>query len=164
MRHPLGGRQKIKKVIEEERKMSDQEHELIVKKLFEEINGRNVGILERLLTSNFVWHGNNDQGRDEYKKDVNAVIAAFPDAKWNIDEIRSEEDKVVVRWSFSGTQRKAWGEVPSSGRQVTYGGITIFRLEEGKIAEVWNNENLLSLYRQIGVQITLPKKKKWWRM
>ena len=144
--------------------MSDPEHRLVVKKLFEGLNGRNVDILDRLLTPNFVWHGNNDQGRDEYKQDVNAVIAAFPDAKWDIDEILSKEDKVVVRWSFSGTQRNAWGGVPASGKHVTYGGITIFRLKEAKIAEVWNNENLLSLYRQIGIQISLPKKKKWWRM
>ena len=140
-----------------------QENKLVVKKLFEGINNQDLEILDRLLIADFVWHGNNNQSKADYQKDVEAVIAAFPDAKWAIEEILGEEDKIVVRWTFSGTQRKAWEEVPASGKRVTYGGTTIFRLIEGRIAEVWNNENLLSLYRQMGFQITPPQKNRWWK-
>ena len=140
-----------------------QENKLVVKKVFEGINNQDLEVLDQLLNIDFVWHGNNDQSKANYQKDVEAVIAAFPDAKWAIEEILGEEDKVIVRWTFSGTQRNDWEGVPASEKRVTYGGITIFRLVDGKIAEVWNNENLLSLYRQMGFQITPPKKIRWWR-
>jgi steroid delta-isomerase-like uncharacterized protein len=143
--------------------MSVQENKRVVKKLFERINHHQLKVLDELLIADFIWHGNNNQSKADYQVDVEAVIAAFPDANWVIEEILGEEDKIVVRWTFRGTQRNAWAKVPASEKQVTYGGTTIFRVIEGKIAEVWNNENLLSLYRQIGFQITPPQKNRWWR-
>lgn len=140
-----------------------QENKSVVKKLFEGINNQDLEVFDRLLNTDFVWYGNNDQSKTDYQKDVGAVIVAFPDAKWAIEEILGEEDKVIVRWIFSGTQRKDWEGVPASEKRVTYGGTTIFRVNEGKITEVWNNENLLSLYRQMGFQITPPQKNRWWR-
>jgi steroid delta-isomerase-like uncharacterized protein len=143
--------------------MPIQENKWLVKKLFEGINNQDLEVLDRLLNTDFLWHGNNDQSKVDYQNDVEAVIAAFPDAKWVIEDILGEEDRIVVRWTFRGTHRKDWEGVPASGKRVTYAGITIFRVIEGKITEVWNNENLLSLYRQMGFKITPPQKNSWWR-
>jgi len=65
---------------------------------------------------------------------------------------------VVVRWTFRGTQKGAWENLPATGKRVTYGGISICRVEGGKLAEVWNNENLLGFFRQLGFELTRPKK------
>lgn len=147
----------------EEVNMSSNLQTMIVTGYFKGINEREIDTtFTKLFSSTFVWHGNIDQGLDSYKNDVKELIASFPDAKWNIDEIITEDDKVVVRWHFIGTHANTYGRISASGKQITYGGITIFRLRENKIVEAWNTENLLSLYRQIGVRITIPGRKKWW--
>lgn len=133
--------------------MSSIENKLAIKMFFEGLNQRELDLLDKILTENFVWHGNNDQSREDYRKDLNGVIAAFPNAEWIIEDLLGEEDKVTIRWTFHGTHKNAWETIPATGKRVRYGGISICRLADGKIAEVWNNENLLSLYRQLGFRI-----------
>jgi steroid delta-isomerase-like uncharacterized protein len=143
--------------------MSTKANKQLIQKFFEALNQRELGILEALLTPNFVWHGNVDQSREDYRKDLQGVIAAFPDAKWIVEDLLADEDKVVIRWTFHGTHAHNWESTAATGKQITYGGISICRLLDGKVAEVWNNENLLSLYRQLGFQVNPTQKRKWWK-
>lgn len=41
--------------------------------------------------------------------------------------------------------------IPASGKQVTMEGITILRIEEGKIVERWGRIDALGLLQQLGV-------------
>jgi steroid delta-isomerase-like uncharacterized protein len=143
--------------------MSTQKNKLVIEKMFAGLNHRELEVLEQLLKDDFVWHGNNDQSKKSYQKDVKTLIAAFPDAQWVIEEILGVDDRVIVRWSFRGTQQNDWEGVPASEKRVTYGGITIFRLRAGQLVEAWNNENLLSFYRQLGFQISVTQKNRWWQ-
>lgn len=141
--------------------MTSKESKLLVKKLFEGINRIGLEAYAQMVTSNFVWHGVIDQSKKQYRKDLGSVLAAFPDANWEIHDLLCEDDKVVVRWTFSGTHTKPWGTLPATGKKITYGGISIYRIDDGKLAEVWNNESLLSLYRQLGFKIRPPGRRKF---
>jgi predicted ester cyclase len=56
---------------------------------------------------------------------------------------------VVTRWTIRGThQGELWGTAPT-GKQVTYTGITINRMTEGKIVEDWFEGDVLGLLQQI---------------
>jgi steroid delta-isomerase-like uncharacterized protein len=104
----------------------------LIKKFFEALNQQELGIFEEILTLDFVWQGNNVQSREDYRKDLEGVIKAFPDAKWNIEDLLAEEDKVIIRWTFHGTHKYAWENVPATGKRITYSGITICRLVEAR--------------------------------
>jgi predicted ester cyclase len=41
--------------------------------------------------------------------------------------------------------------IPPSSKEVEFTGISVYRIERGKIAESWNFEDKLGLMRQIGV-------------
>ena len=76
--------------------------------------------------------------------------AAFPDLRLSIDELFAHEDKVVWRWRSEGTHTgEFFGLLPTHKRgEVT--GISIARLEDGKVVETWSEWDNLGLLRQLG--------------
>lgn len=62
---------------------------------------------------------------------------AVPDFKVTLHDAIAEGDKVVVRFTISGTQTKELMGQPA-GQPFVEHSLTIYRLENGKIAEVWS--------------------------
>lgn len=73
------------------------------------------------------------------------------DCRMVVDEIIAEGDRVMVRWTFHGTQQGEFYGLPPTGRPVLYSGINIFRIAGGKIVEVWDLSDRLWLWQQLGV-------------
>ncbi len=95
---------------------------------------------------------------DHMLVDATMLRKAFPDLHYIIEDQIAEEDKVVTRWTASGTHR---GELVSNqhphspailptGKRVSWGGVTISRLAGGKYVEQWNNVDMLSVLQQLG--------------
>jgi steroid delta-isomerase-like uncharacterized protein len=81
--------------------------------------------------------------------------AAFPDLHVQPDELLDAEgDRVVVRWTASGTHSgDAFLGQPASGRAFSISGIDIIRIEDGRVAEIWQAEDGIGLLKQLGVPI-----------
>jgi steroid delta-isomerase-like uncharacterized protein len=77
--------------------------------------------------------------------------AAFPDAQIQIDEVFAEGDKVVIRWTFTGTHKGRLLHFPVSNKKVTWTGITIYQIANGKVIREQGEENFLGFLQQIGV-------------
>ncbi len=75
---------------------------------------------------------------------------AFPDAEIAVEDTIAEADKVVIRWSGYATHKGPFLDVPPTGKRVTLEGITIFRVEKGRVAEQWGELNLFGILRQLG--------------
>jgi steroid delta-isomerase-like uncharacterized protein len=80
---------------------------------------------------------------------------AFPDHVTTIDDEIVTENRAIYRWTTRGTHQMDSYGAAASGKMVENTGITILRIEDGKIREAWENSNLLGLMAQIGA-ITLP--------
>jgi predicted ester cyclase len=78
-------------------------------------------------------------------------LNAAADLRVTIEDLVAEDDKVGVRRSYEGTHRGELLGIPATGEQVRIGSISIFRLAEGKIAEIWEQLDLLTLMQQLGV-------------
>lgn len=48
---------------------------------------------------------------------------------------------------------RPWGALEPSGRRATFSAVNIFRLENGKVAEIWNHRDDLGLMEQIGARV-----------
>lgn len=68
-----------------------------------------------------------------------------------IEEMIAEGDRVMVRWSSRGTHVGESHGLPPTAKVVTNSGINIFRIADGKIAEVWDIFDRLWLWQQLGV-------------
>jgi len=60
---------------------------------------------------------------------------------------------VAARWTTTGTHTGAWGTVEPTGKRATFSGVNIFRIEDGKITEIWNHRDDLGLMQQLGVPV-----------
>ena len=74
----------------------------------------------------------------------------FPDVVSTIEDLIAEGDKVVARWRARATHQGEYMGIPPTGKEVEFTGISVYRIEAGKIAESWNVEDALGLMRQIG--------------
>lgn len=90
-------------------------------------------------------------GVDEVKRMLGAILAGFPDYRGRVEQVITEVDLVVLRWTATGTHRGTFQGLAPTGKQATWTGITIFRIECGRIAEVWSEADGLGQLRPLGV-------------
>jgi steroid delta-isomerase-like uncharacterized protein len=77
--------------------------------------------------------------------------AAFHGLQVTVDDIMAEGDKVTARFTARGVHNGEFMGLPPTGKAITMTGIEIFRIKEGKIAELWGEANLMGLMQQLGI-------------
>ena len=133
--------------------MALDENKALVRRYYDEVlTGRDRGLLEQLVDPSFVSHvsGGRDVGVATYAAAVGATHAAFPDLVVTICDQVAEGDKVVTRWSATGTQAGSFAGVPATGRSITVTGIHIHRVRHGRLVEHWEELNQLGALQQMG--------------
>ena len=95
------------------------------------------------------------QGREGLKEIIGQMRTAFPDIHWIIEEMVAEDDKVVSRFTWSGTHHGEFLGIPATGRVVKVSGMVIDRLAAGKMADSRILMDTMSMMQQLGV---LPMK------
>jgi steroid delta-isomerase-like uncharacterized protein len=114
----------------------------------------NPDILEEVYAPDVVWHEPDQEirGLEQAKKFVSAYKTAFPDMKITVEDVIAEGDKVVSRVTLRGTHQGETEEFgPPTGRQIEGAGITISRIEGGKIVEDWDSYDNLTTLQQLGL-------------
>jgi steroid delta-isomerase-like uncharacterized protein len=110
--------------------------------------------LDEVYPPDVVWH-NPDRdlrGIEEAKQFASTYFEAFPDTSFSVEDMLADGDKVVSRYTVRGTHQGETEEFgPPTGRQVEQEGITIHRIEGGKIVEEWNQYDNLSILQQLGL-------------
>ncbi len=87
-----------------------------------------------------------------------AYPLAFPDIHSDINILVAEGDKVVARWTVTGTHKGEYFGIPPTGKSIKFTGITIYRIADGKIVEIWWSYDALGILQQIGVIPSGPPK------
>jgi steroid delta-isomerase-like uncharacterized protein len=131
------------------------ENKDVIRRYVDEIcNGRKLNVADEVFTENHTHHDPVNpgvgQGPDAMKQLVAMYQTAFPDAIWNLDEMLETGDRVIARWTATGTHRADLPGLPATGRRGTVNGVWIFRLRNGKIEESWSVWDALGMYRQLG--------------
>jgi steroid delta-isomerase-like uncharacterized protein len=130
-----------------------EENEAVVRRFLEEFcNGRHSEIAAEIVAPDYVAHGPQAppaHGPEEVVARVGLYQEAL-DGHWEIQELFSVADRVVVRWTGSGTHRGELMGVDPTGKPIAVDAITIFRVADGKIAEEWTVWDALGLLQQVG--------------
>jgi steroid delta-isomerase-like uncharacterized protein len=132
--------------------MSD-DNERLVRRFFEEFcNDRRAEVADEIVAQDFVSYGPQAPpavGPDGVKERVGLYQDAV-DGHWEIQEIFSAGDRVVTRWIGSGTHQGELMGVAPTGAGIAVDAISVFRIEDGKIAEEWTVWDALGLLQQVG--------------
>ena len=133
--------------------MSVEENKALVRRAHEEGNKGNMPVYYELHGGNLVFHQPDGQelGLEAFKQLFTAMSTAFPDLHITVEDVIAEGDKVVARYTWTGTHKGELGGIPPTGRQVTVHGTEVLRIVGGKLVEAWDEVDYLGLMQQLGV-------------
>ena len=94
------------------------------------------------------------EGREAIQKDLDEFLRVFPDLEVALATVAEARDGFAAEGSFSGTQQAplptAQGEIPPSGKRVTFNGAGFYRLDaQGRIMEENRYYDLSCLIAQV---------------
>jgi steroid delta-isomerase-like uncharacterized protein len=132
--------------------MSTAENKELARRFFEEV--WNQGREEAIDAFIAAGAAGNDPdfgaGREGFRTQWRQWRAAFPDLHFAVEDLVAEDNKVLTRWTLTGTHRGPFMGVPASGRKIQVSGMSLDLIENGQIASGFDGWDALGLRRQIG--------------
>ena len=135
--------------------MSTEDNKALVRRFYEEVfNQKNTTAIAEFIDPTFVDHSlppglpGGIEGARQY---IGMYMTAFPDLHLTVEDMIAEGDKVVARFTGSGTQQGAYMNIPPTGKQMTATVIDMFRIAGSKFVEHWLEFDALGMMQQLGV-------------
>ena len=141
--------------------MSLEQNKALLTRSFEELFNRgNLDVADELFAPDFAEREELPAGLPGGREGVKQLTAmfrrAFPDFHVTIDDIITEGDRVVVRSTWTGTQRGEFMGIPPTGKSICFGVIDIVRIAYGKAVEHWGQLDSMRMMQQLGA-IPVPE-------
>jgi steroid delta-isomerase-like uncharacterized protein len=129
---------------------------LVIERYFNQLfNQGKVELATELLHPEYVngSPGSPDlpRGREGVVVVVKALRTAFPDLKYEIEDMVIGADAVAVRTTLRGTHRGDFFGLPPTGKSVEVSQMTFERFKDGKIVAHHRVTDELALQRQLGI-------------
>jgi steroid delta-isomerase-like uncharacterized protein len=141
--------------------MAAEDHKALARRYLEEVWSKgSTDLLDALLSANYtlrVLQGSSGheervvRGAERLKQSVTLYHRAFPDLRIVPQTMIAEGDRVAVEWIAHATHSGDFRGIPATGKQVSYAAISIFRIEDGKIADEVYLGDRLGLWQQLGL-------------
>jgi steroid delta-isomerase-like uncharacterized protein len=138
--------------------MSSESNKALVRRFFDEVcNGRKPAVAHEIFAPDFVYHEPSSispggTGPEAMAQEAANYYRAMSNAQWIVhDVLAGENDTVTVRWTGQGTHDGNLAGIPPTGKHVSVEALTLFRIDGGKIVELWDCWDALGLLQQVGV-------------
>ena|SRR5688572_8940054 len=125
----------------------------VVRTLFEAVNAGDLETILSLIGDEMVVHTSVPgigPGRDGFRAFMQVFFDAFPEQHTDVHALIADGDLVAAHHTHHATNLGSFAGMPPTGRQVHVDGIELFRINDGKIVEMWHHDDLLSLMQQLG--------------
>ncbi|HEY7035277.1 MAG TPA: ester cyclase, partial [Thermomicrobiales bacterium] len=122
--------------------MSIEANKAVVSRMFDAVNANDIDGVIGLATDDFVVHTaipNVAPGRAGFRTLMEIYFGAFTEQHVDVDAVVAEGDRVVVYHTHHLTQGGPFAGLPPSGKQVVVEGLEMYRVVDGKIAEMWHH-------------------------
>jgi steroid delta-isomerase-like uncharacterized protein len=125
----------------------------LVQRFYKEVYGDwNMALVDELVSPRFIshdWPKGSPTGPEGFRTFYADIRSALPDARYEVDDLIAEGDKVVVRWRLLGTHKGDFRGIAPTGRAIALKGIAIYRVEGGHLMERWVVTDLHGLLEEI---------------
>lgn len=140
------------------------DNKAIVRRLYDEAwNKRKFEVLSQIISPSHALQAptlsGSSIGPEAYKGQIAWFLAGFPDLHFAVEETVVEKEKVVARWTLSGTHKGKFMGVQATNKKVSVDGITIHYFAGGKIIDSFTNWDALGMMRQLGAFPALAQEK-----
>lgn len=135
--------------------MAIEQNKALVRRFGEAMNARQLDLLDEIVAPDFVRHCQATPGVDvrslqAFKAFLRDDTATFPDSVQTLRHVVAEGDLVAVWVTYEGTQRGPMGPFPASGKRMRLDFGAFFRVEGGKLAEMWVTWDNMAALAQLG--------------
>lgn len=131
---------------------TSEQTKALVTRAFDALNERDRKAFAETHADDVVLHDH-----DEETRGVEVAIAheweiydSFPDNHYALEHVVAEDDAVACWWTVTGTHKGEFQGLEPTGKSVRFPASGLFRIEDGKIAEVWLTYDRLGLMQQLG--------------
>jgi predicted ester cyclase len=123
----------------------------VIRNLYENIlNNRKLELLNDLIAEEYT----SSQGFQKavgFKQQIVELLQGFPDAQWQVDELLSEGNKVMVKQQLNGTHAGQFQNITATGKRISTKGIAIYELRDGRIINQQIQTDRFGFLQQLGV-------------
>ncbi len=134
------------------------ENKAILRRFFEDLfNTGNLDVADEIVATDYLNHNpapGETPGRDGLKQFIAATRTGLPDLLFTVEDQIAEGDKVVTRWTATGTHQGEFAGIPATDKPVRITAINIHRVANGQVQEGWLNWDALGMLQQLGVMPT----------
>jgi steroid delta-isomerase-like uncharacterized protein len=128
----------------------------LVRQFIEALNAADLEALDEIVTEDFARHSQATAGpqvssREEFIQLQESFLAIFPDQRVTIRKLVAEADEVAALATYSGTQTGPMGDLPATGKSVESTFLAVFRVDAGRIAELWVEWDNVAMLTQLGL-------------
>lgn len=132
----------------------------VIDKFIRFINTGDIALGQSVIASDVVFYAPTSpepmHGFQGYTAVLDMMRGAMPDVKWEAEEFIVDDDKVLVRFTMTGTQTNPFMGMPASGRKVCVTAMNIYELRDGKIIREHGLPDLFTMLMQLGV-LAMPQ-------
>jgi steroid delta-isomerase-like uncharacterized protein len=130
----------------------------LIRRWFDEVwNQGRAEVIGELMADDVVIHGLVDpagkpvQGAHAFREFHRQFRGAFPNMDITLEDVIAEGDRAVARCDVRGRHIGDHLGFAATHNPVQFTGIAIVRIENGKIAEAWNEFDFMEMNRQLGL-------------
>lgn len=138
--------------------MTLEENKSVVSRFLEQVFiGEDMAVADEVLAENVV---NTDpliyhqpgSGREGIKEGIRLIHQAFPDISIQLGDRLAEGDRVMARFILEGTNTGPYrGLAEPTGKHGSMRTILVFRVRDGKIAEIGGVADRMEFLTQLGI-------------
>ena len=141
--------------------MSVEENKVLIRRFTEAVyNHRELSVIDQLVASDFIYHhaSGRDLTKKAYIKNMIASLNTFSEIPMEMKDLFAEGDKVACLFTLNCTPISDFQDIPSRGKKIKRQIIEIFRITNGKIAEIWSKYHPLGMMQQLDITLPLGKR------
>jgi predicted ester cyclase len=126
--------------------MSVADNKALVRRYFDRRwNDKDYSVIDELIDPSLA---SEIEGHKAWLDSVHAAIGGL---QLTMDDLIGEDDQVVVPWTVTGVHQGEYLGVAPTGQQVTFRGLALLRIADGKIvSDVAYGDNLAVLLNRAG--------------
>lgn len=132
-----------------------QRNSAIIRRYFDQwANHGDTATADALIATNLVLRNPPAilHSLEEYKQSMAKFHAAFPNLHFVVEDVVAERDRVVVHWTLRATHLGEYRGRAPTGKGMNVTGMSLFRISDGRIREIWVNMDRWGMMEQLGWQ------------
>lgn len=114
------------------------------------LNRRQLENIDQLVSADYT-NLQGEKGPQGFMTQVQALIKAFPDARWTLNSIAAEGDKVFVKQQMTCTHQTAYLGTTPTHKTLTSEGTAIYTFKNGKLIHHEILTDRLGFLQQLGI-------------